>query len=41
MIFLLITLFMGILGLAGWILSVVWPVLLVLLVIWFMKGPRR
>ena len=22
-------------------LSVVWPVLLVLLVIWFMKGPRR
>ena len=40
-IFLLITLFMGILGLAGWILSVVWPVLLVLLVIWFMKGPRR
>ena len=40
-IFLLITLLLGIMGLAGWILSVIWPVLLILLVIWYMKGPRR
>lgn len=40
-IFLIMTIFFGILGLAGWILSYMWPLLLVLLAIWMFKGPRR
>lgn len=39
-IFLVLTILFGILGFAGWVLSYLWPVLLVLLVISFMKGPR-
>lgn len=38
---LLVTVVFSILGLAGWVLSVIWPVLLVLLVIRLMKGPRE
>ena len=38
-VILLITVVASILGLAGWIVSVIWPVLLVLLVLRFMKGP--
>ena len=40
-VILLITVVASILGLAGWIVSVIWPVLLVLLVLRFMKGPRE
>lgn len=34
------TIFFGIIGLAGWILSYLWPVLLVLLLIWMFGGSR-
>lgn len=40
-IFLIMTLFFGIVGLAGWILSYLWPVLLIMLAVWMFKGPRR
>ena len=40
-IFLVMTVFFGIMGLAGWVLSYIWPVLLVLMLIWMFKGPRR
>ena len=40
-IFLVMTVFFGIMGLAGWILSYIWPVLLVMLVVWMFRGPRR
>lgn len=40
-IFLVMTVFFGIMGLAGWILSYIWPVLLVMLLVWMFKGPRR
>ena len=40
-IFLVMTVFFGIMGLAGWILSYIWPVLLVMLAVWMFKGPRR
>jgi hypothetical protein len=40
-LFLLMTLFFGIIGLAGWVLRYMWPVLLVLLIIWMFKGPNR
>lgn len=41
MIFLVMTLFFGIMGLAGWILSYIWPVLLVMMLVWMFRGPRR
>ena len=31
----------GIMGLAGWILSYIWPVLLVMLAVGRFRGPRR
>ena len=40
-IFLVMTVFFGIMGLAGWILSYIWPVLLVMLAVWMFRGPRR
>lgn len=40
-IFLVMTVFFGIMGLAGWILSYIWPVLLVMLAAWMFRGPRR
>lgn len=40
-IFLIMTVFFGIMGLAGWILSYIWPILLVMMVVWMFKGPRR
>ena len=40
-IFLVMTVFFGIMGLAGWILSSIWPVLLVMLAVWMFRGPRR
>ena len=40
-IFLLMSLFFGIIGLAGWILSYIWPVLLILMIIWMFKGSGR
>ena len=40
-IFLVMTVFFGIIGLAGWILSYIWPVLLVMLAVWMFRGPRR
>ena len=40
-IFLVMTVFFGIMGLAGWILSYLWPVLLVMLAVWMFRGPRR
>ena len=40
-IFLVMTVFFGIMGLAGWILSYTWPVLLVMLAVWMFRGPRR
>lgn len=40
-IFLIMTIFFGIVGLAGWILSYIWPLLVVLLIVWMFKGPRR
>lgn len=40
-IVLIMTIFFGIMGLAGLILSYSWPVLLVLLVIWMFRRPRR
>ena len=40
-IFLVMTVFFGIMGLAGWILSYIWPVLLVMLAVWMCRGPRR
>ena len=39
-IFLVMTVFFGIMGLAGWILSYIWPVLLVMLAVWMFRGPR-
>ena len=39
-IFLVMTVFFGIMGLAGWILSYIWPVLLVMLDVWLFRGPR-
>ena len=38
-IFLLMSLFFGIIGLAGWVLSYIWPVLLILMIFWMFKGP--
>ena len=40
-IFLVMTVFFGIMGLAGWILSYIWPVLLVMLAVWMFRVPRR
>ena len=40
-IFLVMTVFFGIMGLAGWILSYIWPALLVMLAVWMFRGPRR
>ena len=40
-IFLVMTVFFGIMGLAGWILYYIWPVLLVMLAVWMFRGPRR
>ena len=40
-IFLIMTVFFGIMGLAGWILSYIWPILLVMMVGWMFRGPRR
>ena len=40
-IFLVMTVFFGIMGLAGCILSYIWPVLLVMLAVWMFRGPRR
>ena len=40
-IFLVMTVLFGIMGLAGWILSYIWPVLLVMLAVWMFRGPRR
>lgn len=40
-IFLVMTVFFGIMGLAGWILSYIWQVLLVMLAVWMFRGPRR
>ena len=40
-IFLVMTVFFGIMGLAGWILSYIWPVLLVMRAVWMFRGPRR
>ena len=40
-IFLVMTVFFGIMGLAGWILSYIWPVLLGMLAVWMFRGPRR
>ena len=40
-IFLVMTVFFGIMGLPGWILSYIWPVLLVMLAVWMFRGPRR
>ena len=40
-IFLVMTVFFGLMGLAGWILSYIWPVLLVMLAVWMFRGPRR
>ena len=40
-IFLVMTVFFGIMGLAGWILSYLWQVLLVMLAVWMFWGPRR
>lgn len=40
-IFLLMTIFFGIIGFVGTILAAIWPVLLVIFVIWLFKGPRR
>jgi hypothetical protein len=40
-IFLIMTVFFGIMGLAGWILSYIWPILLVMMVVWMFRGPRR
>lgn len=39
-IFLVMTVFFGIMGLAGWILSYIWPVLLVMLAVWMFKIGR-
>ncbi len=38
---LVITVIFSVLGLAGWVLSVTWPILLVYLLIRAMKGPRE
>lgn len=40
-IFLLMTVFFGIMGLAGWVLSYIWPILLIMMVVWMFRGPRR
>lgn len=40
-IVLIMTVFFGIMGLAGLILSYIWPVLLILMLIWMFRGPRR
>lgn len=40
-IFLVMAVFFGILGLAGWILSYLWPVLLVMMLVWMFRGPGR
>lgn len=40
-IFLIMTVFFGIMGLAGWILSYIWPILLVMMVVWMFRGPHR
>ena len=40
-ILLIMTVFFGIMGLAGWILSYIWPILLVMMVVWMFRGPRR
>lgn len=39
-IYLVITLFLGLIGLAGMILAYIWPVLLILMIIWMFKGRR-
>ena len=38
---LIMTVFFGIMGLAGWILSYIWPILIVMMVVWMFRGPRR
>lgn len=40
-IFLIMTVFFGIMGLAGWILSYIWPLLLVMLLVWMFRGQGR
>ena len=40
-IFLIMTVFFGIMGLAGWILSYIWPILLIMMVVWMFRGPHR
>lgn len=39
-IFLVMTVFFGIMGLAGWILSYIWPVLLVMLAVWMFRDRK-
>ena len=39
-LFLLMTVFFGVVGLAGLILSYTWPILLILLIIWIFAGRR-
>lgn len=38
-IFIFMSVFFGLLGLAGWILSYIWPVLLVMMILWMFWGP--
>lgn len=40
-IFLIMSVFFGIVGLAGFILAHIWPVLVILMLIWMFRGPRR
>ena len=40
-IFLLMSIFFGIVGLAGFVLAHIWPVLVILMIIWMFRGPRR
>ena len=40
-IFLIMSVFFGIVGLAGFILAHIWPVLVILMIIWMFRGPRR
>ncbi len=39
-LFLLMTVFFGVVGLAGLILPYTWPILLILLIIWIFAGRR-
>lgn len=40
-IFLIMSVFFGIVGLAGVVLAHIWPVLVILMIIWMFRGPRR